>query len=168
MPSFVDMTGATFGRLTVIDSTNVPGSDGRAAVLCRCECGVERLISKGHLAAGRIKSCGCLRAEMLASGLNSDEKHGHTTGKRSPTYYSWHKMKQRCYNPKQVGYKNYGGRGIVVCDRWRDSFSAFLEDMGERPKGKTLDRIDPDGNYEPSNCRWASYSEQTQNRRKRD
>lgn len=86
-------------------------------------------------------------------------------GRHPPTYNSWRAMISRCYNPRSAWYANYGGRGIAVCDRWRQSFDAFLADMGERPDGRTLDRIDSDGNYERGNCRWATPLEQTHNRR---
>lgn len=93
-------------------------------------------------------------------------KHGHSVGEKpSTTYNSWAAMKQRCYDPKRSNYAYYGGRGIKVCDQWINSFDQFLADMGERPEGKTLDRIDVNGNYEPSNCRWVTAKEQTSNRR---
>lgn len=96
----------------------------------------------------------------------ANTRHGHTrSGKESRVYSSWHSMGQRCRNPRATGYADYGGRGITICLRWQ-VFENFLADMGERPIGTSLDRIDNDGNYEPSNCRWATRTQQTFNRRK--
>lgn len=98
----------------------------------------------------------------------SDAKltHGHSVSTKSPTYVAWDNMIQRCTNPNRPDYKNYGGRGIEVCDRWLDSFENFLSDMGEKPEGLTLDREDNDGDYEPGNCRWANWFQQSATRRK--
>jgi hypothetical protein len=137
-------------------------------------------VHQGSLLRGHSKSCGCLRKEVareaaLQRGGGSAHpsfKHGHASrsGAKSPEYYSWYAMNQRCANKHNAEWKNYGGRGIKVCDRWlgEDGFVHFLKDLGPRPEGTTLDRIDPNGNYEPSNCRYATPSVQSHNRRKRD
>jgi hypothetical protein len=96
--------------------------------------------------------------------ITKNERHNKSN---SNEYRSWHMMLQRCFNPKNTGYKNYGGRGITVCSRWKKSFSNFYSDMGNRPKGKTLNRINNEGNYEPNNCEWSSYIQQNNNQRKR-
>lgn len=143
---------------------------GNACWLCRCSCGNVVIVKSQRLLRGETKSCGCLKLELLTQRHQEQRqsyKHGHGSQRKklSPTYISWQSMKRRCAYPNPRGYQNYGGRDITVCARWDESFSAFLMDMGERPEGKTLDRINPDGNYEPTNCRWATASEQRRNHR---
>lgn len=161
--------GDTFGRWTVIAESKVR-QGGKRMYLCRCECGTENLVSSGNLRGGKSKSCGCYKHDVSQErwqGNDLSTRHGHTTtanGRRTPTYRSWCAMINRTTRPTCNAWKNYGGRGITVCERW-ESFDSFLADMGERPEGKTLDRIDVDGNYEPSNCRWATAAEQRANQR---
>ena len=128
---------------------------------CLCECGNKTIVSASYLRNGKIKSCGCLRKE----GNNTKHQHTSRSHTPSPTYSSWIKAKQRCNNPNVPNWVDYGGRGIKVCDRWLDSFENFLADMGERPDGTTIDRINNDGNYEPGNCKWSTPKEQSNNRR---
>ncbi|MDR6555431.1 AP2 domain-containing protein [Paenibacillus qinlingensis] len=155
--NFIDLTGMTFGRLTVIKLT-----DKRSTWLCKCICGEEKYILGNNLRRGLTKSCGCLRKE------NSSElhvTHGKTKIKRSSEYNTWTNMIQRCTNPKYTSYIDYGGRGITVCKRWED-FETFFEDMGKKPTSNhSLDRTNVDGNYEPNNCKWATLEEQARNKR---
>lgn len=128
---------------------------------CKCDCGAEKEIAGSSLSSGLTRSCGCLAAEMRGAG---SPRFVH--GKRgTPEYITWGNMIKRCFHPGNKDYHSYGGRGITVCDRWRNSFLDFLVDVGKRPHGKTLDRINNDGNYEPGNVRWATPKEQVQNQR---
>lgn len=156
--TFIDLTGEVFGRLTVLH--RVP-SDGKVKFACKCECGNTVNITASNLRSGTSKSCGCLNTEKRSS---THKTHGK---RNSPEYNSWRGMKNRCYNTTHNRYAIYGGRGITVCDRWLNSFENFFADMGAKPHPTySIDRINVDGNYEPSNCRWASKSEQRLNIRK--
>jgi len=151
----LDIVGHKFGRLTILEYADKKKNHHRW--LCRCECGKECVVIYHNLIRGHSTSCGCYDLELHI-------KHGRSF---TVEYISWQHMKSRCHNPNNKAYHNYGARGIIVCERWRDSFENFLEDMGDKPgKSYTIDRYpNNDGNYEPSNCRWATKGEQQRGRR---
>ena len=158
----LNLAGQTFGRLTAIRRAE-NDDNGRARWLCDCECGNSTTARSTDLTGGKQLSCGCWRRE--ASGMRGPTYEHSRPGHFSRTYRSWSGMIQRCTNPKNPSY-NCTVRGITVCDRWLNSFAAFLEDMGECPDNEhSIDRINNDGNYEPSNCRWADKWTQARNRR---
>ncbi len=160
MGRLIDLTGQRFGRLVVQHRTGVYAGNGDVLWRCNCDCGTSKDISGAALRKGVTVSCGCFNAENCAK-INFS--HG---GSFSAEYGAWKGMKRRCYNPKQNWYSLYGGRGIRVCPEWLNDFAQFFADMGVRPStAHSLDRIDPDGNYEPSNCRWAAKDVQSRNRR---
>jgi hypothetical protein len=158
-----DRTGDTYGNLIVVGYSGTT-DDNRSLWLCKCVCGNEKIIMGAALQGGHTKSCGCLQKEVV-SKLATTHGYSKKTNKRSE-YRSWQMMKSRCLNKNSPEFPNYGGRGITVCERWVNSFENFLEDMGDKPTVRhSIDRFpNKDGNYEPSNCRWATDLEQVKNR----
>lgn len=163
MGKWIDLTGQRFGRLTVVRRA---GSDKHKHRLyeCVCDCGAELHVISLSLKRGTTKSCGCLRNDVTRERATT---HGHSAGYKFTTEFMCYRgMKKRCTNENNKSYKDYGGRGIKVCDRWLESFENFYADMGSKPSPKhSIDRIDVDGNYEPLNCRWATAEEQVRNKR---
>lgn len=160
-PRFIDLTGKTFGRLKVLSF--IESRKGQKYWACKCTCGKLTRASGGALNEGRMKSCGCYKEEYAKYSKITHGESGKDT--RTREYAIWAGIITRCENPKTSKYHRYGGRGISVCPEWRASFSAFLKDMGRCPKDHSIDRFpNPDGNYEKSNCRWATIFQQANNR----
>ena len=155
------------GRLTQV-GFSFTISQGRRKVrhaVFQCECGQRLVMKIGNVKSNGSQSCGCLHREISRQLLTGNTNTRTHNLKKTGTYNSWQSMKSRCSNEKQASFPQYGGRGLVVCDRWRNSFENFLEDMGVRPEGCSIDRIDNEKGYSPDNCRWSSSKQQNRNRR---
>lgn len=165
MPRVLDLTGVRFGRLVAIrqDGFVMAGREKKRAWLCQCDCGCTKQLPTGALRSGNTTSCGCLHKEQLAA---RSYRHGASHGRDgSRTYSAWCAMKSRCNNPANIGYANYGGRGIRVHPEWDASYKAFERDMGKCPHGHSIERLDADKGYEPGNCEWQPRSQQNVNKR---
>ena len=162
MPKFMDLSGQRYGRLVVICLDGENSAHGKNRWICRCDCGNSKSVSVGSLRSGRVKSCGCLQRERTS---RASRKHG--TGYEARLYRIWHGIKKRCLNSNACNYNDYGGRGISVCDEWKESYIAFRKWALSNGYNDslTIDRINNDGDYCPDNCRWADRKTQSRNSR---
>jgi hypothetical protein len=166
-----NLEGRRYGFLLVLSS--IPERQKEHYWQCRCDCGRLHAVQASNLRSGRVQSCGCQRSALISKGLAAAVRrgwspthvriHGETNGS---VHWAWASMKQRCHNPLCRDYYRYGGRGITVCDRWRDSYPTFRDDMGPKPTGASIERKDNSKGYEPGNCVWATDKEQQNNTRK--
>lgn len=170
MPNFIDLTGQRFGAVVVLDRAE-NSTKNEVMWRCRCDCGKEFTTRARSLRGGETHSCGCLRlTRMIEGSKRANTKHGGAPHRGYEKLYNvWLRMKGRCNNPKATNYKYYGGRGITVCDEWKNSYAAFREwALANGYKdGLSIDRIDVNGNYTPDNCRWITMAEQQKNKRPR-
>lgn len=162
-----NLVGRVFGRLTVLRFSHTD-TRRQSYWRCRCKCGSETLVGRSNLVTGGTVSCGCFKASHCLMLGRLSKTHGETCSRsHTKEYRAWCSMKRRCYNPKSLGYENYGGRGITVCERWLNSFKHFLEDVGRAPtKDHSIDRVEVNGLYEPGNVIWATKSWQNKNQRR--
>ena len=157
----VEVIGKKFGMLVVVSEETKIENGWKVECVCLCDCGKTRILPKSYLLAGKVISCGCTRFRPRANNFKPQFKHGMHASKE---WAAWKSMKARCTNPNNAEYHRYGGRGITVCPEWFNSFSTFYEDMGAKPEGLSLDRIDNNRNYCKENCRWATTRQQLNNK----
>lgn len=162
MTARLNLVGMKFGRLTVLKFNGIDSRAGKQKSRweCVCDCGNKGIYTGSQMKGGTTQSCGCLQRERASESLITHGMCGTTE------FYSWTNMKTRCFNKKSQDYEDYGGRGITVCERWKNSFKNFVEDMGLKPAGKySIDRLNTNGNYELGNCRWGTDEQQARNKR---